>query len=105
MFTLRSAAIVIPNHLLSPLFGKVLFICSDMVVAWLLLNLLRRRGVGETASVAWAAWFLFNPFTVSVSTRGSHDTLVCALVLTLLLLFQQKRYALAGAVYVPWFLR
>ena len=97
-----SAYLVVPNHILTPLFGKLVFVVCDTVTAWVLLRLLRGIEASSrwrtNSSLWWCGWFLFNPFTVSISTRGSHDTVVAALVLVFVLLFEQRRTALAGAV-------
>lgn len=48
--------------------------------------LLRREGVGTSARAAAVAAWLFNPFTATISTRGSGEALVACQLLGLLLL-------------------
>jgi phosphatidylinositol glycan class M len=58
-----------------------LFAGGDLLAGWLVGRVLRLRGVGERAALAAAAAWLFNPFTVTVSTRGSCESLVSTLML------------------------
>lgn len=78
------AALLIPNVLIHEAWGKVLFSVLDVVVGALIVKIGRRRGLSERdlgyAAFAW----LFNPFTCTISTRGSCEALTGALMLTVL---------------------
>lgn len=89
------AAALVPNVLVHRAFGKAVFAAGDLLAAWLIARLLRRRG----ASVLWAAAWLFNPLVFTVSTRGNADVVVCVLVLAVLALLADGRATASGAVY------
>jgi hypothetical protein len=106
------AYITLPNHIVAPCFGKFAFVGFDLLVGWFLLTLLRATNPGSAphtsdrdavspppspSALFWCGWYLFNPFSVSISTRGSHDTVVLALVLGFALLFQHRHFMLAAA--------
>lgn len=75
------AVILTPNVLLHEAFGKIIFSCLDIAVGVLICNIVRRRGFGER-SAQLAAWtWLFNPFTCTISTRGSCEALTAVLML------------------------
>ena len=62
----------------------------------MIVRLLRRAGAKETSVLAAAALWLCNPFTVTISTRGSCDVLAALLLLALLGLLSPARKAKAG---------
>ena len=66
--------------------SQVLFSAGDIVAAWLIVLVLRRQGASETAVLMASAAWLCNPFTATISTRGSCDVLAAVLLLMLLLL-------------------
>ena len=80
----------------------MLFCSCDLLVAWMLQRLLRLQGCSQRSTLlALAAW-LCNPFTFTISTRGSCDVLVAAMLLGCLLLLTGKgrlRQAAAAALY------
>lgn len=76
---------------------QVLFSLGDILVAWLLMTILRQQHATEKqVSAALIAW-LYNPFTFTISTRGSCDVLVVILLLWVLLCLH-KGYATTAAV-------
>ncbi|KAG2447595.1 hypothetical protein HYH02_007518 [Chlamydomonas schloesseri] len=93
------AYLVLPNIWLHPAFGKVLFSAADLLVAGLLSHLLRAAGASpRLRAVATAAW-LFNPYTATISTRGSCDVLSVLLLLGLLVMLLHGADVAAGALY------
>ena len=88
--------IVLPNLLIHPAFGKVVFCLADLAISAVHLHLLTGRGFPENdVSFALSFW-LFNPYTATISSRGSADS-ISSLCITLMLLFLDWRsHALAG---------
>lgn len=78
------AALLIPNVLVHEAWGKVLFSVLDVVVGELIVKVGRRRGLSERALEYIACAWLFNPFTCTISTRGSCEALTGALMLMVL---------------------
>lgn len=81
-YTPLLAYMMIPNILLSSIFGKILFVCSDIICALLIEQILKLSTSYkmETIRGLTSIW-LFNPLVCNVSTRGSADTLVSLLIL------------------------
>ncbi|GAA5937727.1 glycosylphosphatidylinositol-alpha 1,4 mannosyltransferase I [Sporobolomyces koalae] len=99
-YTPLLALLLIPNRIGFPLFGKVLFAASDLVVAWLLYRLMRRRGTTPTsASNTVAMTWLLNPMIANISTRGSSESIVGALVVATLSLTQEHKWDRAAVLY------
>jgi phosphatidylinositol glycan class M len=70
---------MIPNIILHPAFGKVVFSLFDIISAALINGFLKSKKVENSQLYAWS--FLFNPLVINLSTRGSADILVVFLVL------------------------
>lgn len=81
------------------LWGKLLFCACDLAVGRLVLAVLRARGLGARSAAWAAAAFLLSPLAINVSSRGSADSLVCALVLLTLLLLLRRRERAAAAAF------
>lgn len=129
------AYLVIPNLLLHPCFGKLLFALVDLIDALLIKTIVKTTMVeyqiykGETyhnsgrskkksklnksrktdrfnsdviertANISMIFW-LYNPLTVAIATRGSCDSIAVFFVLATLYLLQcQKRYFIAGLIH------
>ncbi|GAA5999267.1 glycosylphosphatidylinositol-alpha 1,4 mannosyltransferase I [Rhodotorula paludigena] len=99
-YTPLVAALVAPNHRLHPDFGKVCFAVCDLLVGALLYRLLRRRGTTATyAGRAVAAIWLLNPIIANISTRGSSEAIIGAVVVSVLSLAKQQRWDTAAALF------
>lgn len=76
---------LVPNITLHRLWGKALFVATDLITAWLIYSLALARGDSQRrAEFASAAW-LWNPLALGISTRGSSDSIACAMVCATLL--------------------
>ncbi|CAK7205247.1 GPI mannosyltransferase 1 [Sporothrix eucalyptigena] len=79
--------------------GKVLFAVADLVAGWLLERVLRERlatptksrQAVETSARVYASVWLLNPMVAAISTRGSAEGLLGALVAALLWAVQVAR--------------
>ena len=88
--------------------GKVLFAAADLVAGWLLERVLRQRlaerladaGVDDVASTSrrYASVWLLNPMVAAISTRGSAEGLLGALVAALLWAVQVARQPLLAGL-------
>ena len=76
--------------------GKALFAVSDIIVGWLIWNILKRQGLSSERALKYASVWLLNPMVANISTRGSSEGLLCVLVMALLWAFEVRRIALAG---------
>ncbi|KAL2163622.1 hypothetical protein VTH06DRAFT_5680 [Thermothelomyces fergusii] len=75
--------------------GKVLFATADLVAGWLLERVLAKSMDGASARKFAAIWLL-NPMVATISTRGSSEGILGALVMALLSAVLARRIALAG---------
>ncbi|GAA6060212.1 hypothetical protein JCM10212_002291 [Sporobolomyces blumeae] len=99
-YTPLLALALVPNAFAFASFGKVLFATSDLVVACLLYRLVRRRGstpskATKIVSVSW----LLNPMIANISTRGSSESLVGFLVVSVLAFAERHEWDKAAVVY------
>lgn len=80
-YTPLLAWLMVPNVIVAMPLGKVLFSLADVWAGWLIRSVLVARGVSERYATVYACGWLFSPMAINISTRGSADCLVCALVL------------------------
>ena len=95
-YTPLLAWMLVPNLLISPLFGKLLFIACDLLVSFLIYYYLSTEGHSEKLSIQCSWVWLFNPIVMAVSTRGNADCMVVLLVLLTLLLYRERIFLLTG---------
>lgn len=79
-------------------FGKVLFAAGDIATGWLILHILRGRGLQTERALKFASFWLLNPMVANISTRGSSEGLLAVLVVALLWATLSRRIILAGAL-------
>jgi phosphatidylinositol glycan class M len=93
------AWLLVPGHWLGcpALWGKALFVLGDLAVGGLQVSVLQGQGLPRRAARLAAALFLLSPIAAVTSTRGSADSLACALCLAALASLLRGRLALAGA--------
>lgn len=95
-YTPLLAWLLLPTTWLSFSFGKVLFAVGDIVAGYLILQILKRRGVSEARAVVYSSIWLLNPMVCTISTRGSSEGLLGAMVISFVWAFYTNRYGLAG---------
>jgi len=93
------AYILLPNIWVTSSFGKVLFSVCDIVVGWLIARFVHLQGASPQATITATILWLFNPWTFTISTRGSCDVLVVVLLLSMLLCLHKGATALAAVAY------
>ncbi|KAK9472550.1 PIG-M-domain-containing protein [Dipodascopsis tothii] len=77
-------------------FGKLLFAAGDIVAGWLMLRIFQRRGLPKERALKYAAVWLYNPMVAIISTRGSSEGLLGAMVIALLWAVYESKIVLAG---------
>ena len=88
-YTPLLAWLLVPNILVTSVFGKVLFSVFDLLVGWMIYRI-----SGNRAHLA-ALWLL-SPVTLNVASRGSCDSLICVVVLSLLYYADKGQWDLAA---------
>lgn len=93
------AFLMLPN-IWSPSIGKLVFVLFDIFAGKLIYCILRSESsTSESVARLAACCWLHNPLVMNVSTRGSAESVIVALVLLTIHLYQQKVFILTGLVY------
>ncbi|KAF7549961.1 hypothetical protein G7046_g8166 [Stylonectria norvegica] len=79
-------------------FGKLVFAAADLLAGWLMLRVLRRRGMDDATAGGFAAIWLLNPMVATISTRGSSEGLLGVLTMGLFWAVDRRRFALAAGI-------
>jgi len=95
-YTPLLAWMLLPNLLLTPLFGKFLFVGCDLLVSFLIYYYLSSKGYSKKTALQCSWVWLFNPIVMAVSARGNADSLIVVLVLLTLLLYRERIFLLCG---------
>lgn len=99
-YTPLLAILTAPNILLHPAFGKVLFSIADLLVGVLLHSLVVRRGVASSKATLYVtAIWLLNPIIANISTRGSAESVLGVLVVSVLSLADRGRWDAAAVAF------
>jgi phosphatidylinositol glycan class M len=77
-------------------FGKLIFVGADLLVGYLIVQILTFRGTKPGNATLWSVLWLYHPFSIQISTRGNADGIVCALVLLTLYYLMKKNIYLGG---------
>ncbi|GAX82184.1 hypothetical protein CEUSTIGMA_g9612.t1 [Chlamydomonas eustigma] len=78
--------LMVPNICLHNTFGKLMFCGGDMLVAMLIIHILRAQRAAPLSQLIAASAWLCNPYTLTISTRGSCDVLAALLLMAMLIL-------------------
>ncbi|CAH1229759.1 PIGM [Branchiostoma lanceolatum] len=98
-YTPLLAWMLTPNIYISPVFGKLLFVLSDVIAGYLMHQILLLRGVDAKTSKMCASVWLFNPLPMGVSSRGNAEALTIMLVLGTLYFVMTKCTNTAAFLY------
>ncbi|KAF5559690.1 GPI mannosyltransferase 1 [Fusarium napiforme] len=79
-------------------FGKLVFAAADLLAGWLILRVLRRRGMDEATAGGFSALWLWNPMVATISTRGSSEGLLGVLTMGLLWAVERRKLSLAAII-------
>lgn len=79
-------------------FGKVLFALGDVVTGWLIMRILRKRGMTTERALKFASIWLLNPMVANISTRGSSEGLLAVIVIAILWAAMEERYFFTGCL-------
>jgi len=103
-YTPLIAYLLVPNHVAFGAFGKAVFSNADILISILHLKLLECWESREPESsfrrsrhlVSALALWLFNPYTATISCRGSSDSISSLCLMLMLLRVQARKYGSAG---------
>lgn len=95
-YTPLLAMLLTPNIYVFPAFGKCLFAAADILVGYLIHQMLLMRGMSSKLALRYDALWLLNPFVCNISTRGNAESLLGVMVLGTLYLILHKKYFYSG---------
>ncbi|XP_076177275.1 GPI alpha-1,4-mannosyltransferase I, catalytic subunit-like [Ptiloglossa arizonensis] len=93
------ALLLMPNIFLHQNFGKILFSFIDVLVAILIKRILTLQNCSQQLKCVCALIWLYNPFTIIISTRGNADTMAVLLVMLTLDSFLRDKFILTGLLH------
>lgn len=98
-YTPLLAILLTPNIFLFYSFGKCLFALADLLVGYLIHQILILRGMSSKRALWLDALWLLNPMVANISTRGNAESLLGCMVLGTLYLFMTRRFYPACAIF------
>jgi len=99
------AYIMLPNIIYHPICGKVILCLFDVIAGLLIYKMVsddrpKNRKQDMYSLGTWAAQvWLWNPFTMAISSRGSFEPIQCCLVHLALFFGLRRRYLLCGLIW------
>ncbi|KAL1124560.1 hypothetical protein AAG570_001184 [Ranatra chinensis] len=93
------ALILLPNVILHPVLGKILFSVFDIFIGFIIYKILMIDRLDKNTAAFYSCFWLYNPLSIVISTRGNADSLSALLVLWTLLEYKSKRYVQVGVIH------
>ncbi|KAJ1973249.1 GPI mannosyltransferase 1 [Dimargaris xerosporica] len=113
-YTPLLAWLLVPNVLVHPAFGKLVFVAADLAVGYVMVRVTQQAqpyageseqrattplGLFPPHATAAALLWLWNPFVANISTRGNAESLMGLLVLATLYMLCLGRHRIAAVCY------
>lgn len=100
-YTPLLALLLLPNELLHPLWGKILFSIADIAIGAVVYRITQKSKLctRDQAKLYISLVWLFNPMIANISTRGSSESVLGVIVLSFLALAMEDRWDAAAAVF------
>lgn len=93
------ALVFVPNSLLNQSSAKIVLILADILCGQLLYTLNIYQGTNRVNSRLFLIYWLFNPMTIAISTRGSFEPILTLLIIGSVYLLVKGHDILAGILY------
>ena len=98
-YTPLAAYICLVNNIIHPLAAKVVFSIIDIIMGVFLWDLVESQNYSRKYTMAYVAFWVYNPTVMIISCRGSNDNIITALVYITIYFFLRKQYIIAGLWY------
>ena len=79
-YTPLAAYICLVNNAIHPLAGKIIFCVLDVLMGVFMWSLIESQNRSNKYTMLYVAFWIYNPVTVGMSTRGSNDNIIALLV-------------------------
>lgn len=90
---------MIPNHVLFYSFGKCIFSLCDVLCGILVFQIFKNQGIETRKNLRLTSLWVFNPYVIYLSTRGSADSLECLFVFLTVFLILKGKIAFSAIVF------
>lgn len=99
-YTPLLAWILVPNnwHPLLYSWGKFLFIVCDLLTGLLIIKILKHLGASPKRTLILSSIWLLNPMVITISTRGSSESILTVLVISFAYSLIKGRYLTSGVL-------
>lgn len=98
-YTPLLAWMLVPNSW-SPIwysFGKFVFMLSDLVTGYIIMKLLLQNSMLTTRQIlAYSSIWLLNPMVITISTRGSSESVLTVMIMLAFYFLRASRYMLSA---------
>lgn len=94
-YTPLLAWLLVPTTIWFP-FGKILFILGDLIAGILMMKIFVSMGISQLQACWYVAVWLLNPMVSVISTRGSSEGLLGAMIMWMAWAVYTRRYFQAG---------
>jgi phosphatidylinositol glycan class M len=89
-YTPLAAYICLLNNIVHPLAGKIVFCILDVLMGIFMWSLIESQNKNNKYTMLYVAFWIYNPVTVGMSTRGSNDNIIALLVFASLYFLLKK---------------
>lgn len=89
-YTPLAAYICLLNNIIHPLAGKIVFCVLDVLMGVFMWSLIESQNRNRKYTMLYVAFWIYNPVTVGMSTRGSNDNIIALLVFASLYFLLKK---------------
>jgi GPI mannosyltransferase 1 subunit M len=98
-YTPFAAYICTLNVAVHHLAGKIVFCILDVLMGMFMWSLIESQNRNRKYTMLYVAFWIYNPVTVGMSTRGSNDNIIATLVFASLYFILKKQYVIGGLMY------
>ncbi len=98
-YTPLLAWLLVPNHILFYSFGKLVFISLDVLSGWLMCKVLELQGISKRDQIIACSFWLLNPLTAVVSSRGNAESVMAFLLTTCLYALMKDKVFVSALLY------
>lgn len=79
-------------------FGKVLFMLADLLTGLIIIKILKLVKMEETKRLLLSSIWLLNPMVITISTRGSSESLLTVFIISFIYFMLRKKYFVSGCL-------
>lgn len=93
------AYLLVPNIFTCDLFGKVFFSFCDIIMIDVIYKILKTDGLNNSKCKYYSFFWIYNPLSIVISTRGNGDSFSALFVLLAILNFKEGKIFYTGILH------